>query len=302
MFGLDAGAADAARAAVTPGPRPPVGPRPNPFAATLASPGVAKANVPPPLAPAANDRAVPSVVEEGEEEESTRAVPREELLRGQDGQVVVGDDVGTLGEDATLAVGPGENEASSKHLAALAQTMAAEPEQGFLPPAVGVFPPPPGPNAVPPPSLGGPPAGWNEAWGAGAGPGPGAPMEPPRMGSNPQVGSNPQMPVSSPHGMMGMPQSGQMPMNMAGPAGMPTHHPMQAPIPYPGQQGGPMMQGQNPWGQPASMGANMGGNMAGNTGGKGIKLSNQIVLLAIVGVICLAIFITGIVLFVTTKF
>jgi hypothetical protein len=69
------------------------------------------------------------------------------------------------------------------------------------------------------------------------------------------------------------------------------HNPMHGPIPYPGQQGGPMMHGQSglPWNNAAP-------------GSKGIKLSNQIILLAVVGVICLAIFITGIVLFATTKF
>ena len=104
------------------------------------------------------------------------------------------------------------------------------------------------------------------------------------------------MPVSNPHGMPGLPQSGHMPgagmMGMPGQMGMPMHGSMQhGPIPYPGQQqGGPMMQGQNAfaWGQaPAE---------------KRLKLSNQVLLLAIVGVICLGIFITGIVLFVTTKF
>jgi len=233
-----------------------------------------------------------------EEEESTRAVPREELLRAQDAHVVVGEDA--AGEDATLAVGPGENEANSKHLAALAKTMMAEGDQAFPPPP-GVFPAPPAassPAARTMPSMGGPRPSWHEPqqpWGQGV-PAGGhmAPMGQDRPTSNPQLGSNPQMPVSGPHGM-GMPHGGHMhgagPMSMPGQMGMPPHM-HQAPIPYPGQQGGPMMQGgQNgvPWGGQAQA-------------GKGIKLSNQILLLALVGVICLAIFITGIVLFVTTKF
>ena len=86
--------------------------------------------------------------------------------------------------------------------------------------------------------------------------------------------------------------SGQMQGLMPGQMGMP---PMQGSMSYPGQQqGAPMMHGQGqaaqqPW--PAQQPAR-----------KSIQFSGQILLLVIVGVICLAIFITGIVLFATTKF
>jgi len=71
---------------------------------------------------------------------------------------------------------------------------------------------------------------------------------------------------------------GQMPMQPMGP------------ISYSGQMN-PMMQGQAgaPWASPAPV-------------KKGSKISGQVLLLAIVGVVCLAIFITGLVLFATTKF
>lgn len=312
MFGLDAGAADAARAAVATAPPARTGapvPGPGPRA-PLASPGFpapTNGKAPPPLAPpsgqgelatasAPHDDRAPEPLEPMEEEESTRAVPREELFRGQDAHVIVGDDA--VGEDATLAVGPGDNEANSKHLAALAQTMAADADA--FPPPLGGFPPPnAGPVGGPMPPAMGPPPSWNDPQQSWRGGPPSAPMQPmmgpghDRPTSNPQIGSNPHL-QAAPHAMGGMPQSGQMPagpMGMGpGQMGMPMHNMGQGPIPYPGQQGGPMMQGQNPfpWGQAPS--------------GKRLKLSNQIILLAIVGVICLAIFITGIVLFATTKF
>jgi len=110
-----------------------------------------------------------------------------------------------------------------------------------------------------------------------------------------QPGSNPQMPVSG-YGQpqqqqQQMPQSGQMPISQPG-YNMGGGPPMSNPIPYPGHMMGPGQQGMH--------GQGMG---FGPTGaGKQFKISGQILLLAIVGIICLAIFITGIVLFATTKF
>jgi hypothetical protein len=332
LFGLDDGLSDAARAAVA-GPSP-----------ARHSPMTNNAGYAPPGAPGSPtgvvenetatvavprdelDRArqgqhgVPVLNEAIDEDESTRAVPREELLRSQDAHVVVGDDA--AGDDATLAVAPADNEANSKHLAALAATLNRD-EQGGFPPPPGVFPPFGNPHAAtagpmaqmpmsgPMSAQGGPPQSWNDPnqypgqhqqWNPG---GPGSHPNPhgnPMMHGQPMAqghGSNPHMPVSSPHmqaGQQHYPPSGQLPahMNMGqGMHGMPMQN-QQGPMSYPGQQPqhGGMMQNQP---QGASW-------VIPGPGGKPIKLSGQILLLAVVGVICLAIFITGIVLFATTKF
>jgi hypothetical protein len=237
------------------------------------------------------------------EEESTRAVPREELLRaGQNASYVVGEDSEAAGEDATLAVAPGMNEANKQQYAALAQTVvgghdAAGPPAFPPPPGGGFQVPPPPPQVTahlqqwnqqpPPPGFGGPPSQQQQQHQQHQHPGsnPHFQMQHQQQqggpGSNPHIGSNPHM--------MAAPQSGQMPISqpggqqqqmMMGPPGSVNN-----PIPWPGQQG--LHQGQ--------------GFSFGPAGGK-FKVSGQILLLAIVGVICLAIFVTGIVLFATTKF
>ncbi|MBX3203955.1 MAG: hypothetical protein KF764_02740, partial [Labilithrix sp.] len=305
------GAADAARAAVAaPGPRP----APPSGRSPLASPAFSGAGGPPPLPPPGGEprdasardggppgsNALPQPLERMEEEERTRAVPREELLRAQDAHVIVGDDA--VGEDATLAVSPGDNEANSKHLAALAQTMAQDPD-GAFPPPPGVFPPPPSAHAghgpggapnmmAPHGAMSGPQSqsGWNDAQPPPWGPPASSPMQQVQPGYD-RPTSNPHMPASSPH-MAAMPHGGPLPAHMGqghGPMGPPMQGPMGPPS-YPGQPG-PMMHGRAPapWAQPGP-------------GTRPVKLSGQILLLAIVGVICLAIFITGIVLFATTKF
>jgi hypothetical protein len=224
---------------------------------------------------------------EPDDEESTRAVPREELLRGQqDAQLIVGDDA--AGEDATLAVAPGANEAS-KNLAAFAETMQGDPSLGS--PLGGAFPPPsPAQN---PPSWGGDP---NAGWGMGApmtGPQSNPHLPHPPSSPNPYMqpsSANPHMPGSNPQmmvapGQMQLPSSGHLPVAQNAPGGRGYHQPGN-PIPYPahmvhGQQG-------SPWLMPGP-------------GGKRFKISGQILLLAVVGFVCLAVFITGIVLFATTK-
>lgn len=231
-----------------------------------------------------------------EEEESTRAVPREELLRGQDAQLIVGDDAG--GEDATLAVAPGDNEASSRHLAGLAQAMVAD--GAFPPPPQGIGappPPPPPPMGNPGPELGPPP---QPSWGdPSQQPWSQAPMPPPGMHgppiSSPSLPvSNPQMPISAPNPQMPpgsnphlvaapnpmLPQSGHMPISQP--------HPMQGPMSAPGMYPQPISPRHAP-------------TFVGPAPKAKLQLSGQVLLLIIVGVICLAIFVTGIVLFVTTK-
>jgi hypothetical protein len=234
---------------------------------------------------------------EDEDDESTRAVPRDGLVRSAsspDDHVVVGDS-DVVGDDATLAVGPQNNAAAALgNPAALAQTMAAEdsapwaqnqPNQGW-PQQQGGYP-----QSQPQPGMGGQPN--FSAWGQ---PDPMQQHQPQGSWTPSQPGyshhgqSMPNAPQSNPH-MMGMqPPSGQMSAVPVQGSHVPMQ-PMQMQQGYPGQ---PMAQqqpqGQMPW-APHDAG-----------GGRRVRLSGQILLLAIVGVICLAIFITGIVLFATTKF
>jgi hypothetical protein len=293
LFGLDEAAGNAARAAAL-GPR---GPR-APAAARAPEPGDELATVAVPkddLERARAAVAAPDIPDPGDEppnigepeEESTRAVPREELLRANQGAIVVGEDSEAAGEDATLAVAPGQNEANKQQFAALAHTVVGtgnpNDPPGFPPPPFQVPPPPPQVMAhqqwsQQPGYPGGPPPSQQHPPGSN----PHFQMQQHGGGSNPHLGSNPQM--------MAAPQSGQMPISqqgqqmMGGPQG-------NNPIPYPGHLMGPGQQGIHQ-GQ---------GFAFGPSGGK-IKLSGQILMLAIVGVVCLAIFVTGIVLFATTKF
>lgn len=199
-----------------------------------------------------------------DEEEATRAVPREELHRLQETHVVIGND--GVGDDATVAVAPGENTASS--LQGLVQNFQGP----------GQF--------QPPPSQG----GWNEPYAAWAPPDSrpfgmdssrGRPPEP-----VPMPPSNPMPPMSNPYPSMSSmpsipPMAGQLP-----PSG---HLPL---VPHMGQvnhvnQGAPMH--RHPAGQAP--------------GGDRIKLSTPVVVgVVAVCVVCLGIFITGLVLFWTTKF
>jgi len=105
--------------------------------------------------------------------------------------------------------------------------------------------------------------------------------------------SNPAMPVAypqtgpGPHGAMqphGAPGYG-----MQGPGGMPGYGPNAGQRPG-GIQGGPGQPGGAPWMMPPS-----GGSLQS-------KFTPQVILLVAIGAVCLAIFIIGIVLFVTTKF
>jgi hypothetical protein len=316
LFGLDSGVSDAARAAV--GAKPGVAAKPPPGRSPLASTNLAApgkpigpsssrpgGGAPPPIPPPSSQPQAPAkdiavLHDRNEEEESTRAVSREEMLRGHD-SVVIGEDSEAHGEDATLAIAPGFNEANSSQAAAFAATLAKD--AGSHP---GAPPPPPGfdpnfgqpPPPAPPHGTHGMPAnqGWQQP----------PPMAPQHGWQDPnayhqqqqqQGHSNPQSypgmavgPVSGPH----LPAQSWTP-NPPGsqphfPAGAPQSQPhMQVaqnanqPIPYPGQPG---LQQLNPF----------------DASRRKSKVSGQIILLGIVGVVCLAIFITGIVLFATTKF
>jgi hypothetical protein len=220
--------------------------------------------------------------------EPTKAVTRDELLgranpnqEGGGGHVVIGADAG--GEDATLAVAPGSNEASGMNLgAAIGSALAAGTLQSPL--GDGAFPPPhdhaqgqghpyqsyqgmgpPGaPNAMGYPGQHG--HGGPQGPGMGM---PGGPQQP--WSSGHMAAANPRTPGgvgSYPGGpMMQHPQQGMAPGAGNFPRGQaPTNwNPLQAP--------------------PAKS-----------------KISGQMILLFVVGFVCLAIFVTGIVLFATTKF
>jgi hypothetical protein len=303
LFGLDSGVSDAARAAVgaKPAPaKPPSGRSPlastnlappgKPIGPSSSRPGGAPPPMPPPSSqPQTTGKDIAVLHDRNEEEESTRAVSREEMLRGHD-PVVIGDDNEAHGEDATLAIAPGFNEASSSNAAAaFAATLARDSQQGAPPPPPGFDPnfgqppppaPPQGTHAMPanqgwqqPPPMA-PPHGWQDP---NAYPGHSNPQSYPGMAVGPVSGPHlpaqswtPNPPPSQPHFPAGAPQS--------------QPHMQVAPMPYPGQPG--VHQPLSPFEAPK----------------KKFKVSGQIILLGIVGVVCLAIFITGIVLFATTKF
>jgi hypothetical protein len=231
-----------------------------------------------------------------EEEDSTRAVPREELLRGQDAQLIVGDDAG--GEDATLAVAPGNNEASSRHFAGLAPAMVAD--EAFPPPPQGIgapAAPPPLPVGNPGPELGPlPQPPWGDPsqqlWGQAPMPHPG--MHGPPISSPNMPASNPQMPISAPDPQRPpgsnpnlvaapnpmLPQSGHMPISQP--------HLMQGPMSASGMYPQPISPRHAP-------------TFVGPARKAKLQLSGQVILLIVVGVICLGIFVTGLVLFVKTR-
>lgn len=349
LFGLDSGLTNAARAAVVPPkPGPAAGAPPtnrSPLASTnLAQnmkplgPGPASrpGGGPPPLPPSSQPQlaaqlptpaeALPVLHDRSEEEESTRAVSREEMLRGHDAVIIGEEGEGAQGEDATVAVSPGLNEANTKHIAALAEAITndaappAPPPQNhsFTPPGPppqgqGFAPPGPGPQGwsqQPQPPMPSP-QGWQDPNAfAGQPPGPGpqsypgmsvGPVSGPHMPaqswtpnappSQPHFpGAAPVAPGSNPH--LGVPQSGHMmaPQPSVGPH--PPSHAHPGPIPYPGQPNIHQPPPNNPF-----------GDWNANAPQKPkFKLSGQILLLAVVGTVCLAIFVTGIVLFVTTKF
>jgi hypothetical protein len=221
-----------------------------------------------------------------EPEESTRSVDREELFRQQDAHVIVGEDA--IGDEATLALGPGQVEAA---LGALPQP---PPGMGFdktmLPGAGGApaFPPPPSPFGATPAPM--PAAGLPmpqqpqrapmQSWpGDGGGAAPQYPQpQPPAWGEQtaPPVGY--QVPPSNPGMQAAHPASGGYALSPPGQGyGRPGMVPTQAAsnAPWPAAPNTPQSQ-------------------------MSAKARNQIIILAVVGVICLAIFATGIYLFVTT--
>jgi hypothetical protein len=290
-------------------------------------------------------------LDDGEVEETTRAVSREELMGHQDAQFVVGDDA--MGDEATLAVAPGQIDLPQGGMAAaLADSIRRESQPNM--PGAPAFPPPPqnfqnqAPNngfnnapmgsssgrlaAAAPHGDPGQPFGMQQqqqqqAWGGEAAPwgGEQAPpwSQPQPMSGMQQQGYDPMMPgpQSSPGMPGGYPQSGQHPLmqqqqqqqqgypmqggmgGMGGQAGYAPHpnaQTAQQPYPMSGMQGGPMMPGQPPpWMQQQQQ---QSPQPFGGLSRAATKFTPQVILLVAVGAVCLAIFIIGIVLFVTTKF
>lgn len=247
-----------------------------------------------------------AAIQNEQHEETTRAVGREELLRGQDAHVIVGEDA--VGDEATLAVAPGQVDLgpnAEDFQAAFKQTLedrrpASAPE---LPPA---FPPPPAqapfggtPGSNPHVQAAQPPS-WPGMQGHPPPPPPYDPMMPQQqpMGpgphgyppSGPQAISYPGAPPSSGMGPMGgYSPMGAPPMSGSGTQAM-VGAPVAPPHPNAGMYGG-NAQPPPPWMQQAPPpGA-----------GSGVKLSPQVIMLAAVGTVSLAIFIVGIYLFVTAN-
>jgi hypothetical protein len=272
---------------------------------------------------------------DNEPEETTRAVSREELIRHQDASFVVGEDA--MGDEATLAVAPGQIDLGidpGGMAAALAESIKRESQPNL--PGAPAFPAPPqgfqnsGPigtgssghlRAAPPHSVQGQHPGMGaqqQPWGGEAAPwgGDHAPpwsqQQPPGGGMQQgyeQHGYDPMMPGPPPSNP-GYPQSGHHPLmqqqqgqqGYAMQGGMPQGYGPNANAPTAQQQRpmGPMgMAGQAP-GQPPpwmTQPSPRAGGMSLPT-----KFTPQVILLVAVGAVCLAIFIIGIVLFVTTKF
>jgi hypothetical protein len=213
-------------------------------------------------------RAIPRIVhdEDADGGDETKAVPREELLRPQVARVAIS--ANASGDDATLAVAPGSNEAANIG-ASIGEVLQHAP-----PPDGGGFP---SVQGFPPPSFGGPMQPQHVPSPSYMGPGPGQQgmsQGPMGMPPQPQPWSSSHMPAA-PHG-----QGGMMP-------------------PY---GGGPMMQQPPFGGNPRSQVPTNWAPLQVPAGQKPSKISGQMILLFVVGFVCLAIFVTGIVLFMTTKF
>lgn len=261
---------------------------------------------------------------DGEVEETTRAVSREELIRHQDAQFIVGADA--MGDEATLAVAPGQIDLGGQDglAAALAESIRRESQPNM--PGAPAFPAPShnypgsGGGMQPPQSQPQPWGGDAAPWGGEQAPAWSQPQRDPMGGMQQQQGYDPMMPgpQSSPGMQGGYPQSGQHALmqqqqqQQQGPQGygaqggmgqggygsnpnMPT---AQQPYPMGGMQGGgqlaPMPGQPPPWMQQQP--SQPFGGLSRS------KFTPQLILLVAVGAVCLAIFIIGIVLFVTTKF
>ena len=135
---------------------------------------------------------------------------------------------------------------------------------------------------------------------------PGPQSSPGMQGGYPQSGQHALMQQQQQQGPQGYAMQGGMGMGHGGYGSNPNMPTAQQPYPMGGMQGGgqlaPMPGQQPPWmqqqpQQPSQPFGQAFGGLARST-----KLTPQVILLVAVGAVCLAIFIIGIVLFVTTKF
>lgn len=252
-------------------------------------------------------------------EETTRTVSRDEMMRHQDAHVVVGQDA--MGDEATLAVAPGALNLGLGEggiAAALAETLKKRESQSHL--DAPAFPAPPQhfQQNVPPPGGGSsghlqaahphgqghgqPPQSWGDA--------PPSYQNPPHHQGMPQ-GFDPMLPQSVPghaqqtHG--GYPQSGNQPIQQTQPVGGGAQQQgygqnANAQFPPGGGYQQPMQQQHGGAGQmsPAPWMTQQTPPPAGMAAPS--RFTPQVILLVAVGAVCLAIFVIGIVLFVTTKF
>lgn len=326
------------RVAPAPAPVPAAGQRPaaSPMASTGYRPQGMVDKDADTMALAGEDHRLPPLDSgDNEPEETTRAVSRDELIRQHGASFVVGNDA--MGDEATLAVAPGQIDLGidpNGMAAALAESIKRESQPNV--PGAPAFPPPPQnfQNSAPMGSSGhlpaAPPHGaqgqhpgmgmqqqQQQGWGGDAAPwgGEHAPpwSQPQPMGGGMQQGYDPMVPgpQSNPGMPGGYPQSGQhalMQQQQQGPqgyamqGGMPQGYGPNANAPTAQQQRpmGPMgMVGQPP-GQPHPWMMQPSPPPAGMS--LPTKFTPQVILLVAVGAVCLAIFIIGIVLFVTTKF
>ncbi len=247
---------------------PPSDPAPENEAATVTVPKdvLDRVRADPKAVLAEEKRNVPRIVhdEDAEGGDETKAVPREELLRPQLPHLVVGTD--GAGFDATLAVpsSANPNESAAASIGASIGDALHQPP-GHDPRNDGGFP---NMQGFPPPPFGGGMPAQHQPSPSYMGPGPQMMAQ---AQTQPQAWSSSHMPAA-PHAHGGMSPYG----------------------------GGPMMQPQGagaiPRGQVPTNWAPLQAPKATS------KLSGQMILLLVVGFVCLAIFVTGVVLFMTTKF
>ena len=260
---------------------------------------------------------LPPVGRHIEAEETTRAVSRDELIRHQDAQLIVGEDAD--GDEATLAVAPGQVEGLDAGMAAaLSDALRKRDPYGQQQQQQQQQDPHPAPAFPPPAGAPGQFQGQMQ----------GQPMQGPMSGQA--------MPGSSGHLQAAPPSNqgygGQQPQSWGGQGMPPSFDPMLPQGGYPPSSPGmPVQQNQNMGGGPAQQQMQHMQHMqhmqqqqqqmgqrgmapippppwmtqpsplpAGMSGPS--RFTPQVILLVAVGAVCLAIFIIGIVLFVTTKF
>ena len=242
---------------------------------------------------------LPNLADEPEPEEATRALVREEMMgkpsAHQDAHVIVGS--GAVGDDATLAIGPNALNTDLGELGAsldpaLAEALAQRSadrhphaQHPHAPPAPPPFFSQPATGHAPYVHPQPPPQSWQDAPSRQEP----APAAYTPSGSHPAMGG---LPPSQP-----MPW-GSNPHAPTAPAyALPQQQLPQQQLP----QQGMMAPQQAPWMPPAAPLPEPPTRGGGRTLG-GIRMTSQVMILAGVGVVCLGVFVIGLVLFFTTKF